>query len=250
MSVAVFIPSYNCEEQIVRVLEQIKQTDLPIYFIDNSSKDSGAMLIRDFCHERPKCKLILHSENYGLGGSFKTAIEIANKYNHDWIIWFHGDDQATLKDCLPLVDGLSSLPQVDAYLGARFMPSSRRLNYSRLREFGNRFFNLLCSLVVRRRVYDIGSGLNIYRTSSLNRLRVEEWPNHIAFDMNLLFHYVSSSRHLFFPISWREVDQVSNAKNFAVGVDVLKSIIVWIMRKELIFESSDDPSKRVYSVEP
>ena len=58
MSVAIFVPSYNCEEQIVRVFEQLKHIDLPIYFIDNSSKDATAKLIKEFCFARAQCKFV------------------------------------------------------------------------------------------------------------------------------------------------------------------------------------------------
>lgn len=248
MKLGLFIPCYNCEEQVKRVILSLSNIAGPIYFIDNASNDDTSRVIETFCNTRDDCFLLQHHQNYGLGGSFMTAVEVAKEKSIDWIAWFHGDDQAKISDLGALLEATQD-KNIDAVLGSRFMHGSKRINYSNIRWLGNLFFNLLSSLILRRKVCDIGSGFNLYRTSSLLSLDVESWPSHIAFDMNLLFYYTSQNKMIFKPIQWDQSDQKSNAKNLQVGLDIIFMLYLWIKHNGLV-KSSLPSTKRVFNVKP
>ena len=86
---SLYIPCYNCEKQIVRVLNHIDDDILSsidkIIVIDNKSVDQTVKAIRKFVLDRPEIKkkliLIEHKKNYGLGTSFKTAVVHASLSN-------------------------------------------------------------------------------------------------------------------------------------------------------------------------
>ncbi|HEY8024170.1 MAG TPA: glycosyltransferase family 2 protein [Burkholderiaceae bacterium] len=217
--ILVFIPAYRCEAQIVRVLQQfcapgIVERFLRIVVVDNRSPDKTveAAVAAARALDCGKVCVVRNRENYGLGGSHKAAFQyaLANGFTH--VVVLHGDDQGSIADLLPILDQ-DLHNQYDACLGARFMPQAKLVGYSRFRIFGNRVFNLLFSLAVGRRLYDLGSGLNIYRVAALSS---QYW---LRFHDNLMFNYCMILGHArradnirFFPISWREEDQISNVK--------------------------------------
>jgi glycosyltransferase involved in cell wall biosynthesis len=244
-----FIPMYNCEKQIKRVIAQIDSSVshfiTEILVVDNISKDNSLKVAKESLetlklNHSIKTTLIQNKENYNLGGSHKVAFNYAIENNFDHIIVLHGDDQGTIKDILPyLQDG--SYKKYDSLLGSRFMSGSKLIGYSWFRTAGNILVNLCCSIGVKKPVFDMGSGLNLYNVNFLKKIKDYYiiFPNNLTFNVYLLFYSIYiRSKLLFFPIEWREDDQVSNAKIFKQGFHILGMIIKYIFCKKCIFNKS------------
>ena len=222
-----FIPGYNCEKQIPRVLNQITpeiaQFFDEVIFVNNRSTDHTEQAVLNYKTPKwfPKFRILRNDHNYGLGGSHKVAFDYAIKHDYDYIVILHGDDQGNINDLLPILKS-KSYRKYDAVLGARFMPKSTLKGYSKFRTFGNRVYNHLFSLVTHKRIYDLGSGLNLYKVSSLKNNFYHKFPDHLTFNycMILATHYYHH-KIKFFPISWREDDQKSNVKLFSQAFTVL-----------------------------
>ena len=122
-----------------------------------------------------------NEDNYGLGGSHKAAFSYAIEQGFDYLVVLHGDDQANIHDLLPQLEAGAHL-QVDCLLGARFMPGSQLKGYSWFRTFGNRVYNALFSLVARRVIYDLGSGLNLYRIETFREFYFKTFPDDLTFN--------------------------------------------------------------------
>ena len=227
--ILLFIPMYNCEKQIPRVLKQldgeIKEYLSEVIVVNNRSTDDSEQAVIDYLQEHPEkvpVKLLRNNENYGLGGSHKVAFNYAIDNGFDYVIVLHGDDQGSVADLLPIVkDG--TYTQYDCCLGSRFMRGSRTGGYSALRKAGNYGFNLMFSLVTGKKITDLGSGLNLYKTASLKNKYYIRFPDTLYFnDCMILAQSWLKQKMLFFPISWKEEDQVSNNKIFGFGVSLLK----------------------------
>ncbi|MBK24135.1 MAG: dolichyl-phosphate mannose synthase [Halobacteriovorax sp.] len=227
------IPCYNCEEQIVRVINSLKEsTDLAvdmIIFVNNCSSDKTAeKIISSTASLKIPSALINNLSNYGLGGSFKLSFQYALENNFEHLIFFHGDDQAKVADVKEMIRQMKSDSSLTALLGSRFDIKSKRKGYSLLRTAGNKFLNLIFSIFCFRKITEIGSGLNIYRVDMLNSFNIDHWPNHIAFDVNIVLGLVSKNlKFKFFPITWEEEDQKSNAGNFSTALLVLFMLVKW-----------------------
>lgn len=237
--ILLFIPMYNCEKQITRVLNQLTKEVCSylseVIVVNNQSTDNGEKVVRHYLHANDfpvKVTLLRNDANYGLGGSHKVAFQYACDHGFDYIIVLHGDDQGDILGILPyLKNGLYQ--KYDCFLGARFMKGSKLQGYSKFRTFGNKVYNLLFSLGCGYKVYDLGSGLNMYRTEILKD------KFYLKYKDNLIFNYcmVMGSayyRHRvkFFPIVWREDDQVSNVKMMNQAVTVLKLLASYILHKK------------------
>ena len=216
--VLVFIPCYNCEPQIRRVLEQFADLpDAPIHellVIDNGSRDGTVQAAVEALAGLPdlRATIVRNVANYNLGGSHKAAFRFAADNGFSHVVVLHGDDQASLADVLPILQR-GAHRQYDACLGARFMPGSQLLGYSPIRRWGNAVFNRLFSLCAGQRVYDLGSGLNVFARSVFSGDALLRYPDDLRFNVYVLLGLFDRGlRTSFFPISWREEDQISNVR--------------------------------------
>ena len=107
--ILLFIPMFNCEKQIIRVLNQIdekvREYVTEIIVVDNRSTDKSQEKVINYIENNKdkNIKLFLNTENYNLGGSHKVAFNYAVKNNFDYVIVLHGDDQGNLSDFLPIL---------------------------------------------------------------------------------------------------------------------------------------------------
>lgn len=213
-----FVPCYNCEPQITRVIEQlagpVSAHLAEVLIIDNGSRD-GTVATATAALPRLgglAAKLVRNRDNYNLGGSHKSAFAyaIANGFTH--VLVLHGDDQGNVNDIVPqLAQGAHR--EVDGLLGARFASGSRLIGYSTFRIFGNHVFNTLFTIVSGRRVQDLGSGLNIFGSAIFADPDAIRYSDDLRFNIYLLLDAIDKKRKLrFVPISWREEDQISNVR--------------------------------------
>lgn len=236
--ILLFIPAYNCEKQIVRVLDSL--TPAVMAFIDkvivvnNRSTDGTEEAVKEYVRSHPYLRLTLlrNKENYGLGGSHKVAFQYAIDNGYDYVIVLHGDDQGSIDDFMPVL-AKEYYRKHDCILGARFMPGSRLKGYSLFRTVGNIVYDFLFAFVTGKRIFDLGSGLNMYDVRMLKDKFYEKFPD------NLMFNYcmIMASEYYghdikFFPVSWTEEDQVSNVKMANQAITVLK----------MLYEYYKDPS--------
>lgn len=237
--ILLFIPMYNCEKQITRVLGQLTD-EVCNYFaeliiINNRSTDDGEAAVQHYLSGHPlplKAKLLRNDENYGLGGSHKVAFQYAVDNGFDYVIVLHGDDQGDISNILPYLKN-REYQQYDCLLGARFMRGARLQGYSKFRTFGNYVYNLLFSIGCGYPVYDLGSGLNMYKVSILKDKFYLKYKDNLIFNCCMLMG-ASYYRHnlKFFPIVWREDDQISNVKMANQAVSTLKLLWGFVMGRE------------------
>jgi len=229
--ILVFVPMYNCANQVARVVGQCERArdagvNLAVVMIDNRSTDAT---LDTACAALAKAGLdeayvLRNDANYGLGGSHKVAIAFARDRGFDHLIVLHGDDQGSLSDIVPfLLSG--NYTATDALLGARFQPGAQLQGYSALRTVANRIFNLVFSAVSGRRLYDLGAGLNLYRTAIFDDGFHDRYADDLTFNYYLILGLVARKASVrFFPISWREDDQVSNVKLTSQGWRMLRML--------------------------
>ncbi|MEX1098718.1 MAG: glycosyltransferase family 2 protein [Planctomycetales bacterium] len=216
--ILVFVPMFNCERQIPRVLAkftpEVRAAIDEILVIDNRSRDGSVEAARTALAalDGPRRTLVRNVENYNLGGSHKVAFDYALQHGYDYAIVIHGDDQGDIGDILPHLRA-GAHREVDCLLGARFMKGSRLEGYSRFRTLGNHVFNGLFSAACGRRLHDLGSGLNCYATRFLEPRDYLRFPNALTFNYHLILYTVAvGASFRFFPLTWREEDQVSNVR--------------------------------------
>ena len=243
--ILVFIPMYNCERQIGRVIAQFTPEIAAwvdeVIILDNGSSDNSLTVAKSALEANRilKISLLTNNENYGLGGSQKAGFGYAIRHGYDYVIMLHGDDQGSIAEIIPYLEA-GRHRTADCLLGSRFMPGSRLDGYSWVRIFGNYVFNTLFAIVARRRLSDLGSGLNLY---SVKKLAADQgyWmrnANNLTFNYFMILVTVARGWRLaFFPISWREDDQVSNVKLFRQSFQTVKIALDFFLGRKRFLET-------------
>lgn len=242
--ILLFIPMYNCENQIIRVLKQINphvcQYLAEVIVVNNRSTDRGEEKVQEYLRENMlpiKVSVLRNDRNYGLGGSHKVAFQYALAHEFDYVIVLHGDDQGDISNIRPYLKN-KMYRQFDCFLGARFMRGSKLGGYSKFRTFGNYVYDMLFSIVTRRRIFDLGSGLNMYSSNILKDGFYLKYKDNLMFNYCMILgadFYGHSIR--FFPIVWREDDQVSNVRMVNQAITVLKLLASYGLNKSKFIES-------------
>jgi len=237
LNILVAVPAYNCSTQISRVIQQFVNAPSELFsellVIDNQSIDKTSRVAIDESSKHPNLKIsvIKNTFNYGLGGSHKISFDYCIKNNFDGLVILHGDDQGNLSDLVPIFEK-EEARNFDCILGARFMANSQLIGYQRFRVFGNYIFNNLYSFCTMRKIYDLGAGLNFYNTHLLKNMNYKKMPDDLTFNAAFLLASIAKKKSIqFFPISWREVDQISNVKLWSQSINLLKYLIIFIFSK-------------------
>jgi glycosyltransferase involved in cell wall biosynthesis len=249
--ILVFIPMYNCAPQITRVLQQfgrdIQTRIAKVIVIDNQSTDGGLQAAEQAARHLTETDVVIlrNNQNFGLGGSHKVAFNYAIDNGYDYLVVLHGDDQGSISDLMPrLEEGLHH--GLDCLLGARFMPSSRLRGYSAFRTLGNRVFNLLFSVAAGQRLFDLGSGLNLYSVDALATRFWLTFPDDLTFNYYMILASAAKEwRMRFFPLTWREEDQRSNVKLFRQAWKVLAILATFVFARSrfLTTDWRTDPTR-------
>jgi hypothetical protein len=124
-------------------------------------------------------------------------------------------------------------------MGARFTKGASLQNYSLIRILGNRVFNTIFSIAARQRITDMGSGLNLLARAAFADPGLKLLPDDLHFNPYLLLKMIGDGRDVhFFPISWREDDQVSNVKMASQALQTLRAPMLYSFARKR-FDTSD-----------
>lgn len=242
--ILVFIPAYNCADQIPRVFEKfdddVQSLVDEVIVVENRSTDATLAVASDMIRRIAiPGKVFQNRENYSLGGSIKVALLYALEHGFDHIVVVHGDDQGDIRDLVgPIRAGLHH--RNDLVIGARFHKGSKLIGYSTVRIVGNRILNAVMSVVARRRIDDLIAGLNIFSVRFFEDRTFLNFPDSLTFDAHTLLEAVN--RHApftFVPITWRDEDQVSNAKTVRQALTILRLIMRYAIRGDRVFRRNE-----------
>ncbi len=240
--ILLFIPCYNCEKEITKVLDSL--IDYNKYFtkilvIDNGSKDNTRDEAVKWAKEHSfmPIAVMLNEKNYNLGGSHKAAFEYAIKNSYDYIVVLHGDNQGEISNIREILDK-EIYTKYDCCLGARFMNGSKLINYSPVRIAGNIAFNILFSICLFKKLYDLGGGLNIYSVKMLQNKFYFKFPDALTFNylMTMALDFYKTN-YMFFPLIWKEEGQISNVKVTSQGFDLLFKLFKYLLNKKQFITS-------------
>lgn len=234
MKVVIAIPAYNCAPQIGRVLDEIGDELAArvheIWVLDNRSTDgtlAAAKAYRD-SGRIPNLRVFRNRQNNSLGGTHKVAFAHAAAAGASHVVILHGDNQACSEEVARFIDHAENNPGSQTALGSRFGSGSVLQGYDRKRILGNRVLNAVYSALTLRRIEDLGSGLNLFALADLDPSTYLSFGNKMTFNTELLLDLVRRGVSFsYLPITWREQDQASNARNFTIFRVALVNLLRW-----------------------
>jgi dolichol-phosphate mannosyltransferase len=232
--VLIAIPAYRCEKQLPRVLDEIDDRlasrVAEIAVIDNGSPDGtvAAALAYKKTGRLKNLHVYKNKDNYNLGGTHKVAFLKAQQMGLTHVVILHGDNQAKSDEANLLLDYAEQHSETQTVLGSRFSKGSRLHGYDWKRIWGNRVLNAVYSTLTGRACKDLGSGLNLFALRDLDQTTYLEFADKLTFNFELLLDLIKRKVHFaYYPITWREEDQVSNARNFNIFKTALVNLLQW-----------------------
>lgn len=156
MKALVIIPCYNEEKNIVKTVEQIKNTKL-------KEIDLDYIVINDGSIDNTKNVLINNNINFidlpfnlGIGGAVQTGYKYAYYNNYDVAIQFDGDGQHNSNYIKELIKEIKKGNNI--VIGSRFVSELSEFKSTKMRRVGIIFLSWLIKIVSGRKIYDPTSG--------------------------------------------------------------------------------------------
>ncbi len=167
MSCLVIIPAFNEQDNIIRVIENLK-TNYPQYdyvIINDGSADSTPEICMAKGYE-----LIDLPVNLGLAGAFQTGLKYAYRKGYDYAIQFDADGQHRPEYIEPMLQKMQE--GYDIVIGSRFVTEKKPRS---LRMLGSNLISFAVKLTTGKKVNDPTSGMRMF-----NKKMIEEF----ALNMN------------------------------------------------------------------
>ena len=170
--IAVVVPCYNEETQILRVLTTMPTEVDRVYVIDDASPDGTARVIRDYQAQDPRVQLMVHPVNQGVGGAIATGYKAALADGMDCTVVMAGDGQMDPADfvhiCEPVLNG-----GYDYSKGNRLFSGEAWNMIPRVRYLGNAMLSLLTKIASG--YWHIADSQSGYTAISLRGLKAIDW---------------------------------------------------------------------------
>lgn len=154
MKCLVIIPAYNEEENIVRVIENLKENYAAYDYIviNDGSSDNTAGICRKRGYEMVDLPV-----NLGLAGAFQTGLKYAYRRGYDYAIQFDADGQHRPEFIGPMLEKIQE--GYDIVIGSRFVTEKKPHS---LRMLGSNLISLATRLTTGRKVKDPTSGMRMF----------------------------------------------------------------------------------------
>ena len=233
--ILIFIPAYNVEKQILRVLNKIPDNIFSdhltnIIIIEDCSKDNTKQIIQSYLNDSKNSnfvKLIQNEKNLGYGGVQKKAFDYAIENNFDYVIMLHGDDQYDPRIIPEFIEKISN-ENVHAVFGSRFINPKEPLKGGMPlnRYIGNRAVTFIQNLIVGTKMTEFHSGYRCYKVDILKKINFKKNTNDFYFDSEIIIQM--SKLNLIIKeiqIATIYADEISNLKPIPYGINVLITTI-------------------------
>jgi glycosyltransferase involved in cell wall biosynthesis len=198
-SLSVVIPAYNEAQCLLLVLPGIlryaQEKNRRVLIVDDGSTDSTKEILERFSGDA-NLTVIRHKLNRGYGSAIKSGIEAVDT---EYMVTIDADGQHYLEDIDKLEEAII-VNDADMVVGSR----RGHLSASRYRGLGKWLLRRVAKLLMPIPIYDINSGMKIYRTD-LAKQYIHLCPDSMPFsDVITLLFINNRNRVMEIPIKIKE----------------------------------------------
>lgn len=170
----IIVPCYNEEKNIIKTVEEIKETGFDYIVINDGSTDSTGEILK-----REKIPYINLSNNLGIGGAMQTGYKYAKENDYDIAVQFDGDGQHNAKEIMkliaPIIDGTA-----DMTIGSRYLyedDSDGGYKSTKLRRMGINLLSVSMKTLLGANLKDLTSGFR-----AVNRKLIIKFSNNYPYE--------------------------------------------------------------------
>jgi len=153
MRIAVIIPAYNEEKNLLTIINEIRNNmpQADVIVVDDGSSDGTSKVAK-----KAHVKLISLPFNLRIGGAVQTGIKYAVRNNYEIVVQVDADGQHDPKYLSKLIEPIVR-EGTDIVIGSRFL-GKNATGTSYIRGLGIRFFSWLVKLITGEKIVDCSSG--------------------------------------------------------------------------------------------
>ena len=181
----IIVPTYNEIENVQRLVEAIfnYQNDINILFVDDSSPDGTAGLIKEMQQKYPQILLLEREKKEGLGRAYIAGFKFALQKGFDYIFEMDADFSHDPKE-VPVF--LREIEQNDLVIGSRYIRGVNVINWPLRRLLLSYFANIYTQVITGLPVKDCTGGFKCFRREVLETIDLENiGSNGYAFQIEM-----------------------------------------------------------------
>lgn len=165
-TIAVVVPAYNEEKNIVQVIENIPEYIDEIIVINDGSEDNTKFLA-----ESKGATVLNHKKNKGVGMAFRTGVEYFLNTKYDIMVNIDGDGQFNPSDIKKLIDPIVNY-EAEFVTASRFIDRNLYPEMPGIKFWGNKRMANLISVLTKQKFYDVSCGFRAYSRDTLLKLNL------------------------------------------------------------------------------
>jgi glycosyltransferase involved in cell wall biosynthesis len=164
ITLSVFMPFYNEEKNVQRVVEDVRSAlvNIPsvekyeVIVVNDGSRDATESIAKDLVERYPEVRLVSHERNLGYGAAVMTGIKSSI---HDYVFLMDGDGQFDINEITKLLEHVPEHSMVIGYRKDRQDHLIRKINA--------KLWNLLNRVVFGLHVHDIDCAFKLFKREML-----------------------------------------------------------------------------------
>jgi glycosyltransferase involved in cell wall biosynthesis len=167
VSISVFFPCYNEQDNITRVVEQALtvleklNADFEVIIVNDGSSDSTGQIADEIAGQKDRVKVVHHGTNLGYGAALQSGFKAATK---ELVFYTDGDGQFDINEMPPLLGLMEQYDIVSCY----------RLNRqdNLVRKFNGWCWTKLVCLLFGMKIRDIDCAFKLYKREIFDNIKV------------------------------------------------------------------------------
>ncbi len=167
VSISVFFPCYNEQDNITRVVEQALMVleklnaDFEVIIVDDGSSDSTGQIAEEIAGQEDRVKVVHHRTNLGYGAALQSGFKAATK---ELVFYTDGDGQFDINEMPPLLRLMEQYDIVSCYRLNRQDNLIRKIN-------GWCWTKLVC-LLFGMKIRDIDCAFKLYKREIFDKIEL------------------------------------------------------------------------------
>ena len=163
MKITVGIPAYNEEENIAKIISQLKDIASSIIVCDDHSTDNTNKIAKSLGVD-----VVTHSKNMGYGSAIKSIFAKAKEIDSDVLVTMDADGQHRIEDLKKILEPILS-GTVDVCIGSRFLEKNVE-NVPSYRKVGIKVLTKLTNVSLKEAITDSQSGFRAYAKTAISEI--------------------------------------------------------------------------------
>lgn len=167
VSISVFFPCYNEQENIRRTVEKALEVlgklnaDFEVIIVDDGSADKTGQIADEIAERDGRVKVVHHKHNLGYGAALQSGFKAATK---ELVFYTDGDGQFDINEMPPLLSLMEQYDIVSCYRLNRRDPIIRKIN-------GWCWTRLIC-LMFGLKIRDIDCAFKLYKREIFDKIEL------------------------------------------------------------------------------